>query len=274
MKILVADDDAVLRNELAGLLREDGHDVVGASDGGEALRLVERESFDAALLDLRMPKASGLQVLHRLRVARPATAVDVVTGQGTIAAAVEAMKAGAVDFVEKPYEVDALRRTLQTVQEEQRARTLLGVPAAEGAIARVLSDAATRKVLLAVVGPRAQPTTGATLVLRIDEEVHPASGRRLRGRIRTRRVLRNPEEELRRLVVQAFLSPSKTAVGRAPRQGRRRPLRGHGSGAAGVAGRPGPLGPQAALSPDLKIVIRARRSLRMACQVASTGRYI
>ena len=173
MKILVADDDAVLRNELAGLLREDGHDVVGASDGGEALRLVERESFDAALLDLRMPKASGLQVLHRLRVARPETAVVVITGQGTIDAAVEAMRAGAIDFVEKPYEVDALRRTLQTVQEEQRARTLLGVPAAEGAIARVLSDAATRKVLLAVVGPRAQPPTGATLVLRIDEEVHP-----------------------------------------------------------------------------------------------------
>src|SRR5881397_3557052 len=135
MKILVADDDAVLRNELAGLLLEDGHDVVGASDGGEALRLVERESFDAALLDLRMPKASGLQVLHRLRVARPETAVVVITGQGTIDAAVEAMKAGAVDFVEKPYEVDALRLTLQTVQEEQRARTLLGVPAAEIAIA-------------------------------------------------------------------------------------------------------------------------------------------
>src|SRR5207244_10166939 len=89
-----------------------------------------------------------LQVLHRLRVARPETAVVVISGQGTIDAAVEAMKAGAVDFVEKPFEVDALRRTLQTVQEEQRARTLLGVPAAEGAIARVLSDAATRKVLL------------------------------------------------------------------------------------------------------------------------------
>src|SRR5437870_3193141 len=107
--------------------------------------------------------ASGLEVLHRLRVTRPGTAVVVITGQGTIDAAVEAMKAGAVDFVEKPYEVDALRRTLQTVQEELRARTLLGAAAAEGAIARLLSDAATRKVLLAVVGPRAQPPTGATL---------------------------------------------------------------------------------------------------------------
>src|SRR5438309_5890403 len=173
MRILIADDDETLRSELAGILREDGHEVVAAADGGEALRAVERESFDVALLDLKMPKASGLDVLHRLRVVRPETAVVVITGQGTIDAAVEAMKAGAVDFVEKPYEADALRRTLQTVQEELRARTLLGAPAAEGAIARVLSDAATRKVLLAVVGPRAHPPTGATLVLRIDEEGRP-----------------------------------------------------------------------------------------------------
>jgi len=173
MKILIADDDATLRNELAGLLREEGHEVVGASDGGEALRLIERESFDAALLDLKMPKASGMDVLHRLRVARPETAVVVITGQGTIGAAVEAMKAGAIDFVEKPYEVDALRRTLRTVEEERRARILLGGTAAEDAIAWVLSDAATRGVLLAVVGPRAQPPSGATLVLRIDEESRP-----------------------------------------------------------------------------------------------------
>jgi len=173
MKILIADDDSILRNELADLLREDGHDVVGASDGGEALRLVERESFDAALLDLKMPKASGLEVLHRLRVARPETAVVVITGQGTIDAAVEAMKARAVDFVEKPYEVDGLRRTLRTVQEDQRARTLLGAPAADGAVVRILSDAATRNALLAVVGPHAQPPNGATLVLRIGEEGRP-----------------------------------------------------------------------------------------------------
>ena len=160
----------MLRAELAGLLRDDGHDVVGASDGGEALRLVERESFDAALLDLRMPKAFGLEVLHRLRVTRPGTAVVVITGQGTIDAAVEAMKAGATDFVEKPYEVDALRRTLRTVQEEQHARTLLGASAADGAVVRVLSDAVARRALWAVVGPRADPPSGATRVFRVEEE--------------------------------------------------------------------------------------------------------
>ncbi len=173
MKILVADDDETLRNELAGILREDGHEVVGAADGGEALRAVERESFDVALLDLRMPKASGLDVLHRLRVVRPETAAVMVTGQGTIDAAVEAMKAGALDFVEKPYEVEALQRTLRTVEEERRTRAMLGSAAAEATISRVLADAASRNVLLAVVGREAAPPARATRVLRIDEAGRP-----------------------------------------------------------------------------------------------------
>src|SRR5205807_2260842 len=126
MKLLVADDDSILREELAGLLREDEHEVVTAADGAEAIRIVERESFEAALLDLRMPKATGLEVLHRLQIVRPDTAVVMITGEGTVDAAVEAMKGGAVDFVEKPYEIEALRRTLRTVEEERKARALLG----------------------------------------------------------------------------------------------------------------------------------------------------
>jgi len=138
VKILVADDDTTLRSELASLLREDGHEVVTAADGGEALHIVDRESFDVALLDLRMPKATGLEVLHRLRLVRPETAVIMITGQGTVDAAVEAMKAGAIDFVEKPYDVDALQRTLQTVREERQARAMLGATGGERTIAQML----------------------------------------------------------------------------------------------------------------------------------------
>lgn len=169
MKILVADDDATLRSELASLLREDGHEVIPAADGGEALRAVDRESFDLALLDLRMPKATGLEVLHRIRVQRPETAVVMITGAGTIDAAVEAMKAGAMDFVEKPYEMEALQRTLRAVQEEREARAQLGASGAETTISQALSDAASRHALLAVVGPRAEPPPEAR-VLRIDDE--------------------------------------------------------------------------------------------------------
>src|SRR5256886_11867130 len=126
MKLRVAAEAAPLREGLAGRLREAGHAIVPAADGGEALRTVERESFDVALLDLRMPKATGLDVLHRLRVVRPETAVVMITGEGTIDAAVEAMKGGAVDFVEKPYDLEVLLRTLRMLQEQRTARALLG----------------------------------------------------------------------------------------------------------------------------------------------------
>jgi len=173
MRILVADDDTTLRNELAGLLRDDGHEVVTVADGAEALQVVERESFEVALLDLRMPKATGLEVLHRLRVVRPDTAVVMITGEGTIDAAVEAMKAGAVDFVEKPYEIEALQQTLRTVREERQARVALGAAGSETAIAQLMTEAASRKALLAVLGPSAKAPQGATRVLRIDEESRP-----------------------------------------------------------------------------------------------------
>jgi len=176
MKLLVADDDPTLREELAALLREDEHEVITAADGGEALRIVERESFDVALLDLRMPKATGLDVLRRLRVVRPDTAVVMITGEGTIDAAVEAMKGGAVDFVEKPYEIEALRRTLQTVEEERKARALLGASRSESSVVPVLAEAAGRKALLAVIGPGATPPSGTSQVFRIEAEGRPPNG--------------------------------------------------------------------------------------------------
>jgi CheY-like chemotaxis protein len=176
MKLLVADDDPTLREELAALLREDEHEVITAADGGEALRIVERESFDVALLDLRMPKATGLDVLRRLRVVRPDTAVVMITGEGTIDAAVEAMKGGAVDFVEKPYEIEALRRTLQTVVEERKARALLGASRSESSVVPVLAEAAGRKALLAVIGPGATPPSGTSQVFRIEAEGRPPNG--------------------------------------------------------------------------------------------------
>jgi FixJ family two-component response regulator len=173
MKILVADDDTTLREELTALLRDDGHEIVTVADGGEALHTVDRESFDVALLDLRMPKATGLEVLHRLRVVRPETAVVMITGEGTIDTAVEAMKGGAIDFVEKPYDLESLRRTLHTVEEERKARAMLAAAGGATNIEGVLTEAARRNALLAVLGPQAKPPPGATRVLHIESEGRP-----------------------------------------------------------------------------------------------------
>lgn len=174
MKILVADDDPTLRSELTELLKQDGHIVQIAADGGEALQKLEADAFDVALLDLIMPRATGLEILHRLQVIQPQIAVVMITGHGSVDVAVEAMKAGAVDFVVKPFEIEALRRVLQSVADERRAREMLSRPA-EGpdTLKALLDDAARRKVLLAVLGTDARAPKGAAKVLRVDETPKP-----------------------------------------------------------------------------------------------------
>lgn len=174
MKILVADDDSTLRSELAELLRGDGHEVEVAVDGGQALERLEAEPFELALLDLVMPKATGLEILHRLQVVRPETAVVMITGHGSVDVAVEAMKGGAMDFVVKPFEIESLQRVLSSIEDERRAKQMLSQPAqGTEAVQTVLRDAVRRKALLAVVGPEVTPPRGATRVLRIDEDLKP-----------------------------------------------------------------------------------------------------
>lgn len=174
MKILIADDDATLRTELAGLLQSDGHSTTTAEDGLEALRMLEAESYDVALVDLKMPKATGLEILHRLQVLERPTSVVMITGFGSIDVAVEAMKAGAVDFVVKPFEFDALQRILAAIEDERKAKRMLAVPAqGPDAFKSVLEDAARRKALLAFLGPNARPPKGASRVIRIDETGRP-----------------------------------------------------------------------------------------------------
>jgi len=174
MKILIADDDPTLRGELAELLREDGHEVQPAADGEEALRTLESARFDVALLDLVMPRATGLEILRRLQHSRSPTSVVMITGHGSIDVAVEAMKAGAVDFLVKPFEIESLQHILQTIADERQSREMLAQPSTNAATRKALvQDAARRKALLAVVGPGASPPAGATRVLRIDEAAKP-----------------------------------------------------------------------------------------------------
>lgn len=174
MKILVADDDPMIRSELSELLRDDGHDVDTAADGREAIQRIETDAYDAALLDLVMPRSTGLDVLRRAAVVSPRTAVIMITGQGTIDTAVEAMKAGAVDFIEKPPEIEAIQRSLRALSEERKAREILApTRSAPEAVKAVLEDAARRNALLALVGPGGAPPRGAGRVLRLDEDPHP-----------------------------------------------------------------------------------------------------
>lgn len=103
-RVLVADDERNIRKNLAMVLEAQGYRVDEAKDGDEALDLCKQSHPDIAFVDLHMPKMQGIDVLAHIRALSPKTAVVIITAYGSAANATEAMKLGAVDFLEKPFE--------------------------------------------------------------------------------------------------------------------------------------------------------------------------
>lgn len=118
-RVLITDDDASIRFTLSLALETLPVTVETAASGEEALRKIEEERFSAILLDLRMPGIGGLEVLRQLRDARPEIPVIIITAHGTIGSAIEAMKLGAIEFVQKPFTPDEIRRSVMNVLERE-----------------------------------------------------------------------------------------------------------------------------------------------------------
>ena len=111
--ILVAEDDRAIRFSLACSLKADGYRVIEAGDGDEALARIEQDQPDAVLLDLKMPGRDGLAVLAKLGPALADLPVIVITAYGGSAAAIEAMRRGAYDYLTKPFDLDEVQLTLK-----------------------------------------------------------------------------------------------------------------------------------------------------------------
>lgn len=104
--LLLVDDDPIYRERLARAIRARGYEVRTAAGSEEALTLVEADSPEYAVLDLRMPGESGLELLCRIMASDPTTQVLMLTGYGSIATALEAVRLGAVNYLTKPVDVD------------------------------------------------------------------------------------------------------------------------------------------------------------------------
>ena len=118
--VLVADDDQVARELLAEALGREGYRV-RVADGGEAcLRLAEAEAFDLALVDLRMPDLDGLSVLKRLAARQPDLPVVILTAFATMATAIEAVNAGAADYLSKPFRMEEIKIVVRRTLEGRR----------------------------------------------------------------------------------------------------------------------------------------------------------
>ena len=128
-KILVVEDEHAIRLALKGLLRREGHDVSLAEDGDMAVEKIREEDFDLVITDLALGRGkSGMDVLRAAKEARPETGVVMITAHGSEKIAVEAMKAGADDYVPKPFDNDELRvvvaRSLERHRLERENRLL------------------------------------------------------------------------------------------------------------------------------------------------------
>lgn len=111
--ILIADDEASLRKVLSAMLRKEGYHVLTASDGLEARDLLNTNTVDVLLTDLRMPKLDGMSLLKDTLEKHPQTPVVLLTAHGTVDTAVSAMKLGAFDYLTKPFDQDELRFVLK-----------------------------------------------------------------------------------------------------------------------------------------------------------------
>jgi len=112
-KILVVDDDQGMREFLEILLTREGHEVISASGGKEALGLCKRNKFDLAITDLKMPKIDGIDVLKSIKEISPETIVILITAYASGKTAVSAMKEGAYDYLEKNFDVEDLKAVIK-----------------------------------------------------------------------------------------------------------------------------------------------------------------
>jgi len=210
--VLVVDDEEFVRDSLEEILRSKGFETSAAAGAQAAMRFLEKRDCDAIVTDLRMPQGDGLSLLHETRRRGVAIPIVMITGVGTVGEAVQAMKAGAYDFLQKPVQPEELVRVVTRAVEHQRlehevqqlrgtvaslrrAEELVGSSPAISALREQLARLATTDSTVLITG---ETGTGKELCAR---EIHDRSSRsrRLLVRIDCARFSGSSEELAARL---------------------------------------------------------------------------
>ncbi len=118
MKILVIDDDRPIRNTLKEILEFEGHTISTAEDGKQGLEMAQNEAYDAIFCDIKMPNMDGLEVLAALADSDNETPIIMISGHGDIDTAVDCIKKGAYDFIQKPLDLNRILITLKNATDK------------------------------------------------------------------------------------------------------------------------------------------------------------
>ncbi len=143
--VLVVDDERNIRTLVARVLAPDQIEVQGAGTGSEGIQMADEMSPDLVLLDLRLPDMDGMDVLRTLKNRHPGVAVIIITGFGQIQSAVEAIKVGATDYIEKPFEhleklKLAVSRALDEIRAKREIRRLHGLQEKQYGVDQIIGD--------------------------------------------------------------------------------------------------------------------------------------
>ena len=187
-RILVVDDQDMMRDSLAATLVREGHEVIAATDGAAAVSRLNGGRFDLMITDLKMPKMTGIELLAEAKKLRPEMPVVLMTAFATVSTAVEAMKLGAYDYIQKPFDGDEIKhlvdRTLEhnrLIRENQALRSMTEVASPRPLIGSGAAMAEVRKKIdlvarsNATVLIRGESGTGKEVVARA---IHNASDRK------------------------------------------------------------------------------------------------
>jgi len=126
-RILIVEDERNMMEILSMLLEGEGYTVRSASNGSVGIEMIERDIYDLVITDIKMPGASGFEVLKRAQEVSPDTLVIMITAFGTIESGIEAMKLGAYDYIHKPFKIDEIRLIVRNAIDKRRLKTEVAV---------------------------------------------------------------------------------------------------------------------------------------------------
>jgi len=126
-RVLIVEDEGSMREVLSMLLAGEGYSVVAAENGARGLELIEKDIFDLVITDIKMPGASGFDILKKAQEVSPETPVIMITAFGTVESAIEAMKLGAYDYINKPFKIDEIRIIVGNALDRRRLKAEVSI---------------------------------------------------------------------------------------------------------------------------------------------------